>query len=82
MSSIRQIVDPKLIKIIDLFLKNSGKFYHLHKISTDAKVPLATTHRLLKKLTQAGFFEVTSVGKTKLYKMNAAKKREYEVLSK
>ena len=80
MSSLRQIIDPKLIRIIDLILKNPDKLYHLQKISQDAKVPLGTTHRLVGKLVKAGFFSTLTVGKIKLYRLNKSARKDFEVL--
>ena len=80
LSSILKIIDPKVLRIIQLFLSNEGQIYHLQKISQDAKVPLGTTFRLVNKLAQIGFLETLTVGKTKLYRLNKAKKKEFEVL--
>ena len=82
MNSIRQVIDRKIVRIVDLVLKNPDQIYHLQKISIEAKVPLGTTHRLVKKLDDAEFFEVVKVGKIKLYRLNKAKQKEFEVLQK
>ena len=82
MNSIRQVVDKKILRIVDVLLKNPAQIYHLQKISIDAKVPLGTTHRLVKKLSDAEFFEVVHVGKSRLYRLNKTKEKEFEVLQK
>jgi hypothetical protein len=80
MSSLTQVIDPKILKIMLLFLSRQEELYHLQKISQEAKVPLGTTFRLVKRLGKAQFLETITVGKTKLYRMNKAKKKEFEVL--
>ena len=80
MSSITQIIDPKIIRIIRLFLNNPEQLYHLQKVSQDAKVPLGTTFRLVGKLAKIEFLETLTVGKTKLYRLNKPARKEFEVL--
>ena len=63
------LVDPKIVKILRLLIANKGKHYHLQKIASDAKVPLASTFRLVNKLVKLGYIDVILVGKFKLYKL-------------
>ena len=68
MSIFRQLIDKKTVRILDLFLKNKEKLFHLNKISEDAKVPLGTTFRLVGKLVSLEILDVVVVGKLKIYK--------------
>ncbi len=64
------LIDPKILAILKLFLKNPDQLYHLKKISLEAKVPLGTTFRLINKLTKLQILSITTVGKLKLYRLN------------
>jgi DNA-binding IclR family transcriptional regulator len=67
-SVVRNLIDPKVLRILDLFSKNTSKIYHLKKISIDSNVPLGTTFRIVNKLVKLNVLEVISVNKMKLYK--------------
>ena len=69
-STVPFLVDEKLAKITNLFLKKNNELFHLQKISVQSKVSLGTTFRLMKKLVSNGIVEIILVGKTKLYKSN------------
>ena len=69
-SRIGLLLDPKLHRLIQLFLNDKEGLYHLQKISTESKVPLGTTFRLMKKLVDAELVETVPVGKLKLYRTN------------
>jgi Mn-dependent DtxR family transcriptional regulator len=79
-SKIELIVDKKLLKIIKLFLNKNKELFHLQKISQEAKVPLGTTFRLIKKLSKTGLIKTQTVGKTKLYKTDKKIAKEFQVL--
>ena len=75
----RQLIDKKIVRILDLFLKNKNQLFHLNKISEDAKVPIGTTFRLVGKLVSLGILDVVVVGKLKIYKIaDNEKVRELE----
>ena len=69
MSIFRQLIDQKVFKILDLFLKNKNKLFHLNKISEGSKVPITSTFRLVKRLVSLSILEVVLVGKMKIYKI-------------
>jgi hypothetical protein len=77
-SKITVLIDPKLLRIARLFLNKPEELFHLQKISSEAKVPLGSTFRLIKKVQQTGLVEVITVGKTKLYKTNKAMIKEFQ----
>lgn len=74
MNPLVELIEPKIRKILQVLLKNRGKLYHLHQISTESKVSPATTFRLVKKLVALGFIDVTPVGKLKIYHIADNKK--------
>ena len=79
-SKISSLLDPKLLRIVQLFLKNPGSIYHLQKISQETKIPLGTTFRLVNKLLNKNIIVVLLVGKLKLYKLNIEFKDDLEIL--
>ncbi|NTV22928.1 MAG: hypothetical protein HGA85_00945 [Nanoarchaeota archaeon] len=74
MEILRGLVDGKLLNILELFLKNPDRLYHIAKVSADSKVSLASSFRLIHSLNKGGIIECTSVGKTKLYKLASSRK--------
>jgi DNA-binding IclR family transcriptional regulator len=69
-SILRNLIDPKVLRILDLFSKNTSKLYHLKKISLDSNVPLGTTFRIVNKLVKLNVLEIVAVNKLKLYKFS------------
>lgn len=65
----KPLLDSKLVKILDVFIKNKTKLFHLQKLSQESKVPIATTFRVISKLVSLGFVDVIVVGKLKLYRI-------------
>lgn len=76
--AISVLIDPKLYRIIRIFSQNKDQIFHLQKLSSEAKVPLATTFRIVSELRKKGFVEVVFVGKMKLYKANQERRLELE----
>ena len=74
MGVIRQLLDKKTLKILDLLLKNKDKIFHLSTISNDSKVPIASTFRIINHLVSLGIVEFTVVGKMKIYKIASNEK--------
>jgi len=69
MGAIRQLIDKKILKILDLLLKNKQKYFHLSKISEKSKIPLASTFRIITQISSLGIVEVTHIGKMKIYRI-------------
>jgi DNA-binding IclR family transcriptional regulator len=85
MSVLYTLVDPKILRILDLFLKNKGKFFHLNKIAREAKVPLSTTFRIVNRLVTLDIVEQTTIDKFKIYRLSENQKTsdlEHEVRKK
>ena len=73
---LKELIDPKIIRIIELFLDDKTKSFHLTDISSKSKVPPATTYRLIKKLVGLQLIEFSFTGKLKIYTYNDSKKLE------
>ena len=69
MSVFESLIDAKTLKIIRLFLQNKQQEYHLHKISEDTNVPLATVFRIVQKLVKLKLIEPIIIGKMKIYRL-------------
>jgi predicted transcriptional regulator len=69
MHPLMDLLDPKLKRILKLFLKNKSKLYHLQQLSQEANVAIATALRIVKKLTKQEFIEIVKVGKLKIYRL-------------
>ena len=79
MSIFRQLINGKVLKILDLLLQNKDKLYHLNKISDETKVPLGSTFRLVNQLVSLELLDVIVVGKMKIYRIaDNEKVREIE----
>lgn len=78
-STIEKLVEPKLLKILRLFI-GSDELFHLNKIADRSKVPIGTAFRIMKKLREAGVVEVIVVGKIKLYRAKSQVSKELRVL--
>lgn len=68
MSIFRLLIDKKVLRILDLFLKNKTKYFHLMKISKEANVPIATTFRIINRLVSINVVEQIKIDKIKIYK--------------
>ena len=69
MSVFLQLIDPKVLKILDVFVKNKNEHFHLNKLSKSSGVPLATTFRIVKQLLSLDVIEQVSIHKFKIYKL-------------
>lgn len=80
MSIFRQLIDEKIIKILDLLLKNKKELFHLSKISNKTKIPVSSTFRIINQLISINVIDVITVGKTKIYRIadnNKTKELEF-----
>ena len=71
------LVDKKIKEILTIFIKNKDELFHLQKISQLSKVPISSTFRLIKKLTELGFITVIKINKFKVYKLADNKKTKF-----
>lgn len=76
MDALEGIVDDKTLRILDLFMKNPEKLYHINKVSKDSKVPLATTFRIIKRLNSNDIIESVEISKFRIYKLSQNRKTQ------
>lgn len=70
------LIEDKVLAIISTLSRNSSKFFHLNSLSQAAKVPLTSTHRLIKRLVKSNFVKTTKVGKLTLYQIETNEKTQ------
>ena len=68
--SILGLIDSKIVSILDFFIKNSDKEYCLNEVSTQSKVPIATTQRILRKLLKLNLIKFRKIKTLRLYALN------------
>ena len=76
MGAIRQLIEKKTLKILDLLLKDKKKYYHLSEISKHSKIPVASTFRIMNRLVSIGVIEIMVIGKMKIYRISSTKETE------
>jgi len=69
MNVLRELIDSKVAKILDIFIVNKLKFFHLSMISKKSKVPVSSTFRIINSLVNLGVLEQMKVGKMKIYRL-------------
>ena len=67
MAILRELIDPKVIRIISVLLEHKLEHYHIQKLSRAAKVPLGSTFRILHKLVSLGIVDCVKIDKFKIY---------------
>lgn len=78
MSVLLKLIDEKTLRIFRVLIKNKGQYFHLNKLSSEAKVPISTTMRIVKDLVDKKLVEQMIVGKLKIYKINEKETEEVE----
>ena len=71
------LIDPKIERILKVFMQNKGQLFHLKRISALSKVPLTTTFLIVNKLTHLEIIAISKIGKLKLYKLAENKKTSF-----
>jgi predicted transcriptional regulator len=71
------LFDKKILTILKLFLKKKEQQFYLKEISKQTKVSLASTHRILNKLSELGIIERTKIKHLKIYKLADNEKTKY-----
>jgi hypothetical protein len=74
---LESLFDRKVLVILKLFLKKKDNQFCLKEISKLTKVSLASTHRILIKLTDIGIIEKTRIKHLKMYKLSENEKTKY-----
>ncbi|MBW2990414.1 winged helix-turn-helix domain-containing protein [Candidatus Woesearchaeota archaeon] len=67
---VEEFFDKKVLSILKLFLFDETSQFYLRELSKKARVPVATTFRIIKKLKDMGIIEETVIKKTKLYSLS------------
>ncbi len=68
--SITGLIDPKLAAILGVFIKNPNNEYCLNEVTEESKVPVATTHRMLRKLLKLNLVKFNKIKTLRLYSLN------------
>ncbi|MBU0469975.1 MAG: hypothetical protein KKA62_04585 [Nanoarchaeota archaeon] len=63
------LVDRKTLAIITALHSKPDQLFHLNSLAQEAKVPVTSTARIIKKLVAKSFAEEIKVGKLSLYKL-------------
>jgi len=80
MALFSQLVDQKVIKILKTLIGNSQDHFHIQKLSSQAKVPLSSTFRIVNKLTKLNMVTIIKIDKFKIYQINKNKVNELKSL--
>jgi len=68
------LVDRKIRRILDVFIRDKDELFHLQKISKVSGVPIASSFRIVKRLVGLGFINVIKINKFKVYRLKYNKK--------
>lgn len=76
MNQLKGLIDDKIIRIVEAFIKNKDKPMYLREIAKISKVPPATTMRILKKISDEKIIEEIKISKFKFYQYHENKQLE------
>jgi len=68
MSVFSKLVDPKIVAVLSILNNAPDEYFHLHKLSSQAKVSLASIFRIVNRLVKLKLIECITVGKFKIYR--------------
>lgn len=68
--SITGLIDQKLAAVLEVFIKNPNKEYCLNEVTEESKVPVATTHRILRKLLKLNLIKFNKIKTLRIYSLN------------
>jgi DNA-binding IclR family transcriptional regulator len=74
MSLFLDLVDRKIVRILEILVAKPKDFYHIQKLSSEAKVPLSSTFRIVNKLVKLDYIEIQKIGKFKIYTLKQNEK--------
>lgn len=72
-----QLFDHKLIDILRMFLQLPEKKFYLKEVSDSANVSIASTHRILSKLSKLEVLDEIKISKFKAYQLAKNEKAEF-----
>ncbi len=70
MQPIVELMDSKIVKLIDLFSNNPDKQFYLRQVSRLTGISPATTFRLLNQLLKKEIIKQITINRFKLYQLN------------
>jgi hypothetical protein len=68
-SLLSELFDKKILNVLDIFLENKTREFQLRELAKEAKVPLASTSRIVSRLTETGVVDVIQIKQFKLWKL-------------
>jgi hypothetical protein len=68
--SVTGLIDHKLTAVLGVFIRNPNKEYCLNEVTNESKVPVATTHRMLRKLLKLNLIKFNKIKTLRLYSLN------------
>jgi Fe2+ or Zn2+ uptake regulation protein len=74
---LESLFDKKILSILKLFLKKKDQQFYLKEVSKQTKVSLASTYRILNKLSELGIIEKTKIKHLKMYTLSENEKTKY-----
>lgn len=66
---LENLFDKKILKVIQLLLRNPEDEFYLQEISKKTRVPIATVYRIINSLTELNIVEQVKIKKLKLYRI-------------
>ncbi len=67
---ILNLIDQKIISILKTFIKHENEKLSLSQVAKESNVPIATTHRILKRLQKLKIIHLEHIHKYKLFQLN------------
>jgi len=71
---LKDLIDQKVERILKTLFENKDELFHINKLSEKSNVPLATTFRIIKRLSSLNIVTSIKIKKFKIYKLNLNKK--------
>ena len=76
LSLIENLIDPKVLKILQVFFDDEEKEFYLSEVSKRSGVAPASVFRILKTLFRIGILDMIMVNKFKFYKVKKNKETD------
>ena len=67
---LEELFDQKKVRILKFLIKEPEREYYLREISKIVKVPVASTFRIIRKLTEMNLVDIITIKRMKLYRIN------------
>tara|TARA_Y100000310_G_scaffold258947_1_gene267501 strand:- start:544 stop:1083 length:540 start_codon:yes stop_codon:yes gene_type:complete len=74
---LEELFDKKVLKVLKLFLADKDNEFYLREVAKLSKVPVASTYRIITRLTALDIIDEKKIKKFKLYKINQNKNTEF-----